>query len=38
LREASEEFVEFVGILVVENAEAFVVFDGEAVTPCVDPG
>jgi len=33
LGEASEEFVEFVGILVVENAETFVVFDGKAVTP-----
>jgi hypothetical protein len=38
LRETSVEFVEFVGIFVVENAETFVVFDGEAVTQGVDPG
>jgi hypothetical protein len=38
LLEASEEFIEFVGILVDEKAEALVIFDGKAVTPRVDLG
>jgi hypothetical protein len=32
------KFVELFALFVYEKFEAFMIFDGEAVTPCVDPG